>query len=100
MDERSEERGRRRHVRFNASTIVQFKDGIFSANIDTISKDVSLGGVCFFSEKKLQPGKILKLRLFYDGKKPAKCINGKVAWVQECNDKISKGYIIGVTFKR
>ena len=97
MDERSE---RRRHVRFKASTIVQFKEGIFSANTDTVSKDVSLGGVCFFSEKKLKSGKALKLRLFYDGKKPAKCINGKVAWVQECNDKISKGYLIGITFKR
>ena len=100
MDERSERSERRKHVRFNTSTIVQFKDGIFSANTDTLTKDVSLGGVCFFSEKKLTPGKILKLRLFHDGKKPAKCINGKITWMQECNDKISKGYLIGVTFKR
>ena len=91
---------RRKHVRFSSATIVQFKDSIFAARTDTVTKDVSLGGVCFFSEKRLPIGKVVKLRLFYDGKSPAKAIKGKVAWIQECNDKISKGYIIGITFLR
>ena len=91
---------RRKHVRFNSATIVQFKDNIFAAQTDTVTKDISLGGVCFFSEKMLKIGSTVKLKLFYDGKSPARSLKGKVAWIQECNDKISKGYIVGMTFMR
>jgi c-di-GMP-binding flagellar brake protein YcgR len=91
---------RRRNVRINTATIVQYKDGFFTGNVDTVSRDVSLGGICFFTEKKLSKGRIIKLRLFLDGKKPAKVLKGKVAWSREFSDHISKGYISGITYVR
>lgn len=91
---------RRKHVRFKSATIMQYKDGIFTAQKDTVTKDVSLGGVCFFSEKKLKPGQIIKVRLFYDTKKPVRELKGKVAWCTEYNDAVTKGYLNGLTFMR
>lgn len=91
---------RRRHVRFSAPTIVQYKDGVFSAHMDTVTRDVSLGGVSLFTEKKLPVNKVIKLRLFYDSKTPAKDVKGMVVWTVEHTDKLSKGYMCGVKFLR
>jgi c-di-GMP-binding flagellar brake protein YcgR len=91
---------RRKHARYTTTTIVQYRDSIFAGQMDTVTKDVSLGGVAFFTEKKLPVGKVIKLKLFYDGKSPAKVIKARVVWCREFNDKISKGYMSGVTFLR
>ena len=91
---------RRKHVRFKSSTIMQYKDGIFSAHADVLTKDVSLGGVCFFSDKKVKLGQIIKVKLYYDSKVPAKVIKGKVVWSTPYSDSISKGYLNGLTFIR
>ncbi|MFH0877985.1 MAG: PilZ domain-containing protein [Candidatus Omnitrophota bacterium] len=91
---------RRKHVRFKSATIVQYKKGLLSVLNDTVTKDVSLGGLCFFSEKKIKIGKVVRLRIFYDGKSPAKVLKGRVVWSTECSDVISKGYLNGLTFLR
>ncbi len=91
---------RRKHARFKSSTILQYKDGIFTAQTDAVTKDVSLGGVCFFSDRKIKLGKIIKIRLFYDPKAPAKIVNGKVVWSRPYDDKITKGFLNGLTFVR
>lgn len=91
---------RRKHVRFRSATIMQYKDGIFATGADTVTKDVSLGGVCFFSEKQLKVGQLIKLKLFYDNKKPARALRGKITWSTPCQDNISKGYLNGMIFLR
>jgi len=91
---------RRKHVRFKSATIMQYKDGIFSAQTDALTKDVSLGGVCFFSDKKVNIGQVIKVKLFYDAKSPARPIKGKVAWSTPYSDNVSKGYLNGLTFIR
>ena len=91
---------RRKHARFKSATIVQYKNSVFAAHTDSVTQDVSLGGVCFFSEKKLQPGQVIKLKLFYDPKAPARVLKGKIAWSQECKDKLGQNYLNGVAFLR
>lgn len=91
---------RRKHARFKSATIMQFKDGFFTANKDTVTKDVSLGGVCFFSEKKIPSGKIVNVKLFHDSKKPARVLKGKVVWSTVYKDSVSDGYLNGLVFLR
>ena len=91
---------RRKHARFKSSTIMQYKDGLFTLQTDTMTKDVSLGGVCFFSEKKLKSGQVIKLKLFYDAKAPVKALKGKVIWSTTYKDEISKGYLNGLAIMR
>lgn len=91
---------RRKHVRFNSMTIVQYKENFLTAKTDTVTKDVSLGGLCFFSEKKLKMGQMIKLRLFYDPKAPARIMKGRVIWSREYKDKGIPGYLNGLSFIR
>ena len=91
---------RRKHVRFKSATIMQYKEGIFAAGADTVTKDVSLGGVCFFSEKKFKGGQLIKLKLYYDNKTPARFLKGRITWSTPCEDNISKGYLNGINFLR
>ncbi len=91
---------RRKHARFKSSTIMQYKDNLFTVQKDTVTKDVGLGGVCFFSERKIPLGKLINLKLYYDDKGPARALKGKVVWSTEYQDKVSKGYLNGLTFIR
>lgn len=89
---------RRRHARFKTSTIMQYKTGMFIAKRDTLTKNASLNGACFFSDKKLKLGQIISIKLFYDTKKPAGPLKGRVVWSQECQESLAGGYINGVIF--
>ncbi|MFH1691043.1 MAG: PilZ domain-containing protein [Candidatus Omnitrophota bacterium] len=89
---------RRRHARFRTSTIMQYKAGLFTVKMDTLTRNVSLNGACFFSDKKLKLGQIINIKLFYDTKKPAGPLKGKIVWSQECREGSTKGYINGVVF--
>lgn len=91
---------RRKHARFNTSTIMQYKEGMFAAKMDTLTRNVSLNGACFFSDKKLKLGQIINIRLFYDTKKPAGPLKGKVVWSRVCNEGPAKGYLNGLVFTR
>ncbi len=89
---------RRRHARFRSATIMQYKDRIFAPSIDTMTKDISLGGLCFFSDKKLKIGRVIKIKLFYGTRAPAKVMKGKVVWSTPYEDKLARGYLNGLTF--
>ena len=91
---------RRKHARFNSSVIMQYKNGVFTFSFDTVTKDISLGGVCFFSQKKLRLGQKIEFKLYYDPKIPAKKLKGKVVWCTVFNDKPLKGYLNGLIFIR
>ncbi len=91
---------RRKYARFNSSVIMQYKDGVFAFSFDTVTKDVSLGGVCFFSEKRLKAGQKIDIKLYYDSNIPAKKIKSKIVWSAVFNDKLFKGYLNGLTFIR
>lgn len=89
---------RRRRARFKTSTIMQYKTGVFSPKIDTLTRNVSLSGACFFSDKKLKVGQIINLKIFYDSKKPAGPLKGKVVWSCACQEGALQGYLNGLIF--
>lgn len=91
---------RRKHVRFKSETIMQYKSGFFTLSDESVTKDLSLGGVCFFSEKKMKSGQTVSMKLYYDSKSSARVMKGKIAWSRKCNDGFSQGYLNGVTFIR
>lgn len=91
---------RRRHARIKSTTIIQFKDRLFSGEVDTLTKDVSLGGVCFFSSKKLKVGADINVKLFYETKGPARAIKGRVVWSTPYQDGTEKGFLNGLMFIR
>lgn len=91
---------RRRNERFNSNTILQYKLGLFSLFGESLTKDVSLGGICFFSEKKLKLGRIVRLRLYYDDKHPARVLKGRIVWSKFIKDKLSSGYLNGLELIR
>ena len=89
---------RRRHARIKSTTIMQYKNGRFSSTVDTATKDVSLGGVCFFSDKKFKKGQIVTLKLYYDTNIHPKNVKGKIVWSTECHEGSIAGYLNGLTF--
>ncbi len=89
---------RRNRARFKASTIMQYKTGIFFPKVDTLTRNVSLNGVCFFSDKKLKIGQVVNLKIFYDTKKPAGPLKGKVVWSCDCHEGAARGYLNGLVF--
>ena len=91
---------RRKHTRFKSTTIMQYKKGLFSAHADTVTKDVGLGGLCFFSEKKFKTGDVLSLKIYYDAKKPVRKLKGKVVWVTPFKDSVFEGFLNGLIFLR
>lgn len=91
---------RRRHVRYKSTTIMQYKQGLFSGDVDTLTKDVGLGGACFFSSKKLKLGMELNVKLFYDNKVSARAIKGRIVWSTPYQGGTEKGYLNGLMFIR
>ena len=91
---------RRRHERKSYTTIAQYRKGLFSGRDQTVTKDISAGGLCFFSEKAVKPGTVIKMRLFSDKKSPDRVLKGRIMWSKEYDDSVCKGYLYGLSFFR
>ncbi|MFC1754876.1 PilZ domain-containing protein [Thermoproteota archaeon] len=89
---------KRRHERFEMAGFVTYRPGVLSGRVDAVTKNVSLRGACFFSEKKLQKGKIVWLKLYYGSKSGARKIKAKIAYSTPVEDKLGRGYFNGVEF--
>jgi c-di-GMP-binding flagellar brake protein YcgR len=62
------------------------------------AKNISQGGICFFSEEKLNPTESLELNIFIiEGLLPITA-EGKVVWAREVPAGAKKKYEIGVQF--
>ncbi len=86
---------KRRFVRFDSDEILEVKplnDKIKSCK--AITKDLSLLGICFFSDFKWEIGQVLEIHYFLSGSlKPVK-IKAKVVWSELISD--SQGFLVGV----
>lgn len=91
---------RRKFERFRTVVIMQYKDRVLTARTDALTRDVSLGGVSFYSDKKFKEGQPITLRLFYDARGPAKVFKGRIVWSREASDVVPKGYLNGLAFIR
>jgi hypothetical protein len=90
----------RRHERIKETKAIQYRKGLFSGSEQTVTMDMSLGGLCFFSKEKIKIGNLIKVRVFDDRKSPEKFIKGRVVWTKEYSDAASKGYLNGLSFLR
>lgn len=77
---------------------LQYKNRYFRAKTDAFSKDFSLTGICFFSEKKLKPGKIIRLNLYNEPRIQLETVKAEIIWSQEFQDNLGKGYFNGAKF--
>ena len=91
---------RRNYPRFKNTTFVQVKAGLWSPTVDSMLKDVSVGGISFFCEKKLRVGQQVTLKIYYDVKTPSRLRKGRVVWSSPAQEKGMSGYWYGATFKR
>jgi hypothetical protein len=88
----------RKDSRFKTKTMVNYRFGFFSPVTETVSRDVSVSGICFYSDKKLKVGQKIKGEIFYDPKMPAKKFLGQIAWSKPEENDEDQGYLNGVRF--
>jgi len=89
---------RRRFKRFEEINFLRFKPQIFSVHVDSITKNISLNGACFFSDNQLKKNKIINLEFFYNSNIPLRKIKARVIYSLSISDKFGKSYLNGVEF--
>ena len=77
---------KRRYVRFNVKTEVKFQaqqkyqGQTPSENVSAITKNLSVEGVCFLTDKALDPGNMLKLEIVVPDQPEVLHLRGEVMW--------------------
>ena len=77
---------KRRYVRFNVKTEVKFQaqqkyqGQTPSENVSAITKNLSVEGVCFLTDKGLDPGNMLKLEIVVPDQPEVLHLRGEVMW--------------------
>ncbi|MFH1202474.1 MAG: PilZ domain-containing protein [Candidatus Omnitrophota bacterium] len=77
---------------------LQYRDKSFSARMESFTRDLSLTGMCFFSEKELRPGRVIRINLYNEPRLSLRKIKAKVVWSQAFSDHLGKGYFNGAKF--
>jgi|GEM_PF-2298137 len=89
---------RRKHARIASTTILQYKKGFLFPTDETVTKDISLGGLCFFSQKSFKFGSVIRVKIFFDTEESTKIVRGKVVWSTPYKDSIFQGFLNGLVF--
>ena len=82
-------------LKVNVSSIENSK-----ISIDGITKNIGIGGICVYSNKKLSIFDRVTVKLFLDLDLKPEFIscNGQVAWVVKTKEDKEEGYDIGIQF--
>ncbi len=78
---------RRRYLRFNSESKINFqvqKKGqtqVPSGKTSSITRNLSIEGICFICEKNLTPGDIIKLEIVLPSQSQPLHLEGQVKWV-------------------
>ena len=78
---------RRKYVRFDVKTKVNFRltkkrdDEVVLKQLSGTTKNISVEGICFTSETKLEPGSKLELEVVLPGEPEPLLLRGEVKWV-------------------
>lgn len=89
---------KRKYQRSDAVTFVSYKPGLFSGEVNTLTENISLKGACFFSDRKLEEGKIITLKLQQQTKEGLKKIKARIIYSKPIKDKTGSGFFNGVEF--
>ncbi|MBU2265634.1 MAG: PilZ domain-containing protein, partial [Candidatus Omnitrophica bacterium] len=69
---------------------------ISKATVSAFTKNISVEGVCFFSEKPFPNGKRVRLEIYLPGEETPLHIRGQIRWVSAVKNKDKKVYEVGV----
>jgi len=91
---------RRRFPRLPFNTKVEYKvlDQEEARFFTTVTKDISIGGICIRLLEKFQPGTILKLNFSIPGLNKPIIAKGRIVWVRQLSTGISRLYESGIEF--
>lgn len=86
---------KRRFVRFETEEILEIKPlSEVAKKHKAVSKDLSLIGICFFSEYKWETGQVLEIDYFLPNELEPVKIKAGVVWSELISDK--QGFLVGV----
>ena len=86
---------RRRFVRFEVEDILEVKPlGEVAKKFRSLSRDISLIGICFFSDFRWDKGQVLLIEYFIPQALEQVKIKTSVVWSEFIND--AKGFLVGV----
>jgi len=87
----------REHIRINASLMISHRLLKESYRTGSRSKDISEGGICFPSHRRIEPETNLELEIHISEFKKPIIATGVVVWI--CNrDDAKYPYLVGVKF--
>ncbi|MBL7132359.1 MAG: PilZ domain-containing protein [Candidatus Omnitrophica bacterium] len=100
--QRKESEERRRYVRVDIATKINFqvkekvKEKTSPKSLPAISKNLSVEGICFNSEKELTPGTGLQLQMFIPSQAEPLLLEGEVKWSGPIQGKGKTMFATGV----
>jgi len=86
MQEKKQQEERRKYVRLNVANEVNFRvrdkktAEPLKAKTPGVSKDISMEGICFSTEKQLEPGTKLDLEIMLSSESEPLILKGEVKW--------------------
>jgi len=87
---------RRRYVRIDLCTQVEYEILPMQLPLKAETKDISAGGLCLLVDREMQPGTILHLKFYLPDKEKTYVESlGRVVWQRKKNG----GYLTGIEFK-
>ena len=87
---------RRRYVRIDLCTQVEYEILPMQSPFKAESKNISAGGLCLLADREISPGTILRLKFYLPDKEKTYVESlGRVVWQKKENG----GYLTGIEFK-
>ena len=87
---------RRRYVRIDLCTQIEYEILPMHSPLKAESKNISAGGLCLLTDREIPPGTILRLKFYLpDREKTYVESLGRVVWQKKENE----GYLTGIEFK-
>lgn len=87
---------RRRYVRIDLCTQVEYEILPMQSPLKAESKNISAGGLCLLADREMPPGTILHLKFYLPDKEKTYVESlGRVVWQKKENE----GYLTGIEFK-
>ncbi len=86
MQEKKQQEERRKYIRLNAANKLNFcvrdkkKALPLEAKSSAVSKDIGVEGICFSTEKQLEPGTKLDLEIMLPSESEPLILKGEVKW--------------------
>ena len=93
---------RRKFIRLNSSFTVGYKRlESLGGEKQTLSTNISEGGICLVVDEELKVSELLDLNLYLPGKREVISVTGRVVWMKESpneSDSSKRSFRVGIEF--